>query len=111
MLLRYLKKAEIKKAVQEKQSNGTYLDLDKYTSIKEYSVQAQELNDEISASIYGASIVNMLRIKTPLGDLENYLKGKMNDTDDNISQYFIFIDNKKYKILSVTKRGVDLELI
>lgn len=109
MLLRYLKKAEIKKAVQEKQANGSYLD--KYTFIKKYSVQPQELNDEISASIYGASIVNMLRIKTPLGDLENYLKGKMNDTDDNISQYFIFIDNKKYKILSVTKRGVDLELI
>lgn len=109
MLLRYLKRVELKKASKEKQSNGTYIET--YTPIKKYSVQEQELDDQISASIYGASIINMLRIKSPLNDLEDYLKKKINNTDDNISQYFIFIDNKRYKVLSVTKRGIDLELV
>lgn len=109
MLLRYLKKVELKKASKEKQSNGSYIE--KYTSIKKYSVQEQELDDQISASIYGASIINMLRIKSPLNDLESYLKEKINNTEDNISQYFIFIDSKRYKVLSVTRRGIDLELV
>lgn len=109
MLLRYLKRVELKKAIKEKQPNGTYIET--YTLIKKYSVQEQELDDQISASIYGASIINMLRIKSPLNDLESYLKEKINNTDDNISQYFIFTDNKRYKVLSVTKRGIDLELV
>ena len=109
MLIRYLEDVELKKALQKKQSNGSYLNT--YLDINKYSVQIQELNDEVSISIYGANIFNMLRIKSPLNDLEDYLKAKINNTDDNISQYFIFIDNKTYKIKSVTKRGIDLELI
>lgn len=109
MLLRYLKEIELKKAVRNKQPNGSYIE--NYTLIKKYFVQEQELNDEISLNVYGSSIFNILRIKTPLNDLEELLKNKINNTDDNISQYFIFIDNKRYKLLSVTKRGIDIELV
>lgn len=109
MLLRYLKKVTLKKSIQVKQSNGSRTE--EYETIDNYEVQIQEIDDQISASIYGASIVDMLRIKTPLSNLEKLLKSKINNTNDNISKYFIFIEDTKYKIKSVTKKGIDIELI
>lgn len=109
MLLRYLKPVILKKSVIVKQSNGSRKE--EYEAIKTYQVQIQELDDEISASIYGASIVNMLRIKSPLSKLENVLKAKVNNNADNISKYYIFIDNNKYRIKSVNSKGVLIELV
>lgn len=109
MLLRYLTNATLKKSQIVKQYNGSRIE--EYEDIKEYKIQIQELDDEISASIYGASIVNMLRIKTPLFNLEKYLKSKLNNTDDNISKYYVFINNNKYKIKSVNNKGIDIELV
>lgn len=79
--------------------------------IKKYSIQTQELSDEISASIYGANIYKMLRIRSVNKELENYLYYKTNNKQDNISYYYIFIKNRKYKIKAVNQSGIDLELI
>lgn len=109
MLLRYLEKVTLKKSETVKQANGSRIE--EYKTIDDYKVQKQELDDQISASIYGASIVNMLRIKTPLSNLEKLLKSKVNNTTDNISKYFIFINEAKYKIKSVNSKGIDIELV
>ena len=53
----------------------------------------------------------MLRIKSPLKDLEAFLKNKLNNKADNISQYYIFIDEAKYRIKSVNSKGVTIELV
>lgn len=109
MLSRRLKEVILKKSENTKQPNGSHIE--EYKTIEKYKVQKQELDDQISASIYGASIVNMLRIKTPLSDLEKLLKSKVNNTTDNISKYFIFINESKYKIKSVNSKGIDIELV
>lgn len=109
MLLRYLETVTLKKSITVKQSNGSRIE--EYETLGEYEVQKQELDDQISASIYGASIVNMLRIKTPLSNLENLLKSKLNNTTDNISKYFIFINETKYKIKSINSKGIEIELV
>lgn len=109
MLLRRLKTITLKKSITAKQPNGSRVE--EYETIQDYKIQKQGLDDEISASIYGASIVNMLRIKSPLSDLEKFLKAKLNNTTDNISKYFIFIDDDKYRIKSVNNKGVDIELV
>lgn len=109
MLLRRLKTITLKKSIKTKQPNGSRKE--EYEIINNYEVQKQELDDQISASIYGANIVNMCRIKSPLSDLEKLLKSKLNNTTDNISKYFIFMDNNKYKIKSVNSKGVVIELV
>lgn len=109
MLLRRLKTITLKKSIKTKQPNGSRKE--EYEVIGNYEVQKQELDDQISASIYGANIVNMCRIKSPLADLENFLKSKLNNTTDNISKYFIFMENNKYKIKSVNSKGVVIELV
>lgn len=109
MLVRRLKTITLKKSTTTKQTNGSRIE--EYEAMGNYKVQKQELDDQISASIYGASIVNMCRIKSPLSDLENFLKSKLNNTTDNISKYFIFMDNNKYKIKSVNSKGVVIELV
>lgn len=109
MLLRHLKTITLKKSITVKQPNGSRTE--EYEVIGKYEVQKQELDDQISASIYGANIVNMCRIKSPLSNLENLLKLKLNNTTDNISKYFIFIDSNRYKIKSVNNKGVEIELV
>lgn len=109
MLLRRLKTITLKKSITVKQPNGSRIE--EYETISNYEVQKQELDDQISASIYGANIAKMCRLKSPLSDLENLLKSKLNNTTDNISKYFIFMDNDKYKIKSVNSKGVEIELV
>ena len=109
MLLRYLETITLKKGTKTKQKNGSHLET--YEKIKDYQVQIYELDDEISASIYGANLVNMLRIKSPLSQLETVLKAKLNNKADNISQYYIFINEAKYRIKSVNSKGVEIELV
>lgn len=109
MLLRYLENAILKKATKTKQSNGTYKET--LTTVKTYRVQEQELDDEISASIYGANVYKMLRIKSVNKELEEYLITKVNNKQDNISFYYIFIKSRQYKIVAVNQSGIDLEWI
>lgn len=110
MLLRYLELITLNKATKIKQSNGTFTN--NYTKINDYKVQMQDLtDDEISVSIYGANITKMIRISSPLHKLEKYLLPKVNNKADNISQYYIFIENKIYKINSVSETRIDIELV
>lgn len=108
MQLRYLKSVDLKKATKTKQPNGTYIDT--LTLVSSYSIQTQELNDEISASIYGADLNKITRIKSVNRELEVYLKSKVNNEEDNISKYFIFIDNVQHKIKSVRENWIDISL-
>lgn len=109
MLLRYLKTAIIKKATRTKQANGRYIETLK--EVERFVIQEMEIDDTISASIYGANINRMLRVRSPMKKLEAYLNTKVTNKQDNISYYYVFIDAKKYKIVSVNSKGVDLELV
>ena len=108
MQLRYLKDVELKKATKEKQPNGTYIET--LTLISSYQVQTQELNDDVSVSIYGADLNKITRIKSVKGELEAYLKPKLNNDDDNVSKYYIIMDNIQYKIKSVRENWIDISL-
>ncbi len=110
MLLRYLQPITLKKAEKAKQANGTYTN--SYTTLQDYKVQMQDLtDDEVSATIYGANITKMLRLSSPLKELENYLLPKVDNQSDNISQYYVFYNNRVYKITSVSNNRVDIELV
>ena len=110
MLLRYLSPITLKKASKEKQANGTYKNT--YEDIQDYRVQKQNLtDDEVSATIYGANINKMLRISSPLGKLEEYLLPKVDNKEDNISMYYIFMGTKTYKIVAVAEDRIDIELV
>ncbi len=108
MQLRYLKDVDLKKATKEKQPNGTYLET--LTLVSSYNVQTQELTDEVSASIYGADLNKITRIKSIKGELEAFLKSKLNNEEDNVSKYYIFIDGTQYKIKSVRENWIDISL-
>ncbi len=108
MQLRYLKSVDLKKATKTKQPNGTYLET--LTLVSSYNVQTQELTDEVSASIYGADLNKITRIKSVNNELEVYLKSKLNNEEDNISKYYIFIDGVQHKIKSVRENWVDISV-
>lgn len=106
-LIRNLIEVKLLKAIKTKASNGTYIKTFNY--INSYNIEKQDLTDEVSATIYGASIDKMLRISSPLNDLEKYLIPKVENEADNISLYYIQIGNVKYKINSVKESGITLE--
>ena len=109
MQLRYLKSVDLKKATREKQPNGTYIET--LTLINSYSIQKQELNDDVSVSIYGADINKIARIKSVKGELEAYLKPKVKNDNDNVSKYYFIMDDTQYKIRSVRENWLDIEAI
>jgi hypothetical protein len=108
MQLRYLKSVDLKKATKTKQTNGTYIDV--LTLVSSYSIQTQELNDDVSVSVYGADLFKITRIKSVNRELEVYLKSKLNNEDDNISKYYIIMDGTQYKIKSVRENWIDISL-
>lgn len=107
--LRRLYEVILQKKIKQKQSNGTYLET--FDNIGTYKIVNQELSDTVSASIYGANLTKISRISSPLNKLEKYLKTKTNDSEDNISKYFILIDKTRYKVISVKNKWIDIELI
>lgn len=109
MLLRYLENAYLKKATKTKQPNGTYIE--ELEDVEIYKIQTQELDDEISASVYGANVYKMLRIRSIKKDLESYLYARATNKTDNISLYYVFIGGRKYRVKAVNQKGIDLELV
>jgi hypothetical protein len=107
MQLRYLKSVDLKKATREKQPNGTYIET--LTQIASCDIQKQDLNDDVSVSIYGADIIKILRIHSIKRELEAYLETKVNNEEDNISKYYVILNGVKYKIKSVRENWVDIE--
>lgn len=107
MLIRYKTEAVLKKATKQKQSNGFRMPF--YEIINTYVIQSQTLEDQVNVSVYGDNISKILRITSPKNKLEKFLYSKVTNEQDNISKYYIFIDNIKYKINSVTKVRIDVE--
>lgn len=79
------------------------------TNIGSYRVIVQEVNDKISANIYGANINKMLRIGSVNRILEILLKEKVNNSSDNISKYRISYGDSKYKVVDVKSKYIDIE--
>ncbi len=109
MQLRYLKDVDLMKTTKTKQPNGSYIE--SLSLIASYSIQTQELNDDISVSIYGADINKITRIKSVNRELEVYLKPKVSNESDNVSKYYIIMDDTQYKIRSVRENWIDIEAI
>ena len=74
-----------------------------------YKVVIQELNDNVSATLYGADINKILRISSVNKILEILLKEKLNNSSDNISKYRISYDTSKYKVKDVKSKYIDIE--
>lgn len=108
-LVRYLEEVELLKATKSKQNNGSFIKV--YELINTYKVEKKNISDTVSATIYGANITKMWEISTALKDLERLLIPKVDNIEDNISDYFIKLDNNKYKITSVKESGITIERI
>lgn len=101
----------LKKAIYKQENNGQKV-LSNYENIKhDFYVTFEELSDEISASIYGAEINKMIRITSLRYELETYLLPKVDNIEDNISNYFIFLNNHKYKIIAINSYRIDLKRV
>ena len=74
-----------------------------------YKVVIQELNDNVSATLYGADINKILRISSVNKILEILLKEKLNNTSDNISKYRISYGTSKSKVKDVKSKYIDIE--
>ena len=108
-LIRYLESVELVKSVNVKQPNG--VEIKTFNHIGYYKVQKNSIEDEVSASIYGANITKMWNIASPLKDLEQYLIPKVENQKDNISLYFIMLGETRYKINSVKDSGIIIERV
>lgn len=105
--LRYLINCTLYEGAITKQPNG-YI-TESFTKINDFKVQSQEVDDEVSATVYGAKISNMLRLSSPHYALEKILKTKLNESSDNITKYSIVIGSKRYNIVSVKEHWIDVE--
>ena len=110
MIIKNLSKCTLKKATKEKTSTGNLIDTG-YTIISDYRIQEQILQDEITSTMYGADVNKMLRIASPLHKLENYLLPKVDNIEDNVSDYYIFYNDVQYKIIAVRSYYIDLRRI
>jgi len=109
MQLRHLKSFTLYKATKTKQSNGAYIDT--FVLQSTYPCQIQEIDDGVSASLYGAKIDKMWRISSIKGQLETFLNSKLVPSSDNVSDYFLVNDGKKYKISTIKFHWIDIELV
>lgn len=109
MQLRYTKNISIYKGTKVKQPSGSYIE--GFELEKDYVITIQELNDDVAVSMYGADLNNIIRIKSIKGELETFLKGKMNNEDDNISKYYVVLNDNRYKVRSVRSNWIDIELL
>lgn len=110
MLIKNLNKCTLKKAIKTKTSTGNITNTS-YTKINDYRIQEQILEDEVSTTKYGSDVNKMIRIASPLHDLESYLAPKVDNIEDNISMYYIFYKNKQYKIIAVRDYFIDLKIV
>lgn len=108
-LIRYLQTVTLLKSENVKQANGSTVK--EFVPIQNYRVQKKTLDDEVNATIYGADINKMWDISSPLQDLEEYLIPKVDNKEDNISLYFILLENSRYKINSVKISGITIERV
>lgn len=108
MQLRRLKDCNLIQVTHTKRSNGTIGNT--YTKLNQYKIIPQDLQDEVSASIYGANVNKTIRISSIRGELETLLASKLNSDTDNVSNYLIEYNTFLYKIVSVKNKWIDMEL-
>lgn len=106
--LKNLINCTLEKAEKVKQKNGTMILT--YNKVDDYRICVNELDDQVSATVYGANINKVYRVYSPRKRLENFIKTKNNSTDDNISKYYLNIDGVRYKIVSSKNNHIDIEL-
>lgn len=106
--LRYLKPAYLYKTNKAIQSNGAIKETFDFISL--YYVGKEELTDNVSASVYGARMNRIIRITSPRNTLESFLLSKIDPTLDNVTDYVIVMDDKRYSITTVKSRWVDVEM-
>ncbi len=98
----------LKQITKTKQSNGAYIEA--LTDIGTYYVLAQTLSKNIVASIYGATIGNVIRLRSVRSELEEYLDAKVNTGIGNVSEYVIHYGSNNYKIIGFSNDGIDITL-
>ena len=108
MLIKNLEKCTLKKATKEKTTTGNLINTN-YEKINDYKIQEQVLQDEITSTMYGADVNKMLRIASPLHKLEKYLLPKVDNKEDNVSDYYIFYKDIQYKIVAVRDYYIDMK--
>ena len=74
-----------------------------------YQALIQYLDDEVAVATYGADVSKVHRIATINNKLEKMLIPKVNNKNDNISNYIIQYNNNYYSILKVTPRYMDIK--
>ena len=107
MLIKNLNKCVLKKAIKERTNTGNLV-VSEYEVVKEFRIQEQILQDEVTSTIYGSDVNKMLRIASPLHSLERYLLPKVDNIEDNISDYYIFYKGIQYKIIAVRSYFMDI---
>lgn len=107
--LRYLKQAVLVKGLKVQQSNGSWVE--EYSFVKDFLVDIQALNDEISASLYGADMNKTYRVVTPHHELEKMMMEKTNSGSDNVTKYALNIGDYSYRIVSARDGWLDVELL
>lgn len=107
--LRYLEDIKLCSRDRAVQSNGSFTE--SFAVIDTYHVQIHDIYDEVSASLYGSDLNNMIRITSPRNSLEKYLLNKVNVTSDNITKYAIKKDSFIYEIVSVKQHWVDVKFL
>ena len=118
--LRFLKKSTLYVANTTVAENG--YGVVTYTKIGDYLVQTQNIAEynmltrksEVETHYNqdtGATLGMRLRAQSPRFMLENYLRTKMNETADNITNYILEVEGKKYRVNSVKDKWIDIELV
>lgn len=107
MLIKNLEKATLKRATKERTTTGNLI-VTGYETINDYRIQEQTLQDEVTSTIYGADVNKMLRIASPLHRLEKYLLPKVDNIEDNVSDYYLFYKGIQYKIVAVRNYYIDI---
>ena len=98
----------LKRGIYTETANGLQI-IGQYEDINPYYAKVQEIEDDINANIYGANIKKMKRLTSLRNELEKYLEPKVDNVEDNVSNYFIFYKDKYYKIISVNSYKIEIE--
>lgn len=106
-------KITLYKATKTKQANGALINT--YTKQMSAYVEHNSLEDQVSATIYGTDFNNIIRLTSKDNSLNETIESKMNSSEDNISLYYIELDNVKHKIKAFHKARlyatIDIEKI
>lgn len=106
MRLIRVEKMSLYKVVKSIGSDGD--NNESYIKQKDYDCSLQFLDDAVTAEIYGANVSKTFRIKSINSKLEQLLLPKVNNKQDNISNYLIEYKDNKYAIQRVTPGYIDI---